>query len=104
MAAFVGLNALNTPQTMPAAAPKGVVVGGGGWDYFSETPVEMPIVGAVVRVGEEEPRITDALGQFELPTHEGEEIHVEAEGYIPLDVYRSGGEPDVPFVIRLHRD
>ena len=107
MAAFVGLNTPPAADAAPAASAA-LVVGGKGWDYFSESAVEMPVVGAVVRIGGDaaNTRTTDALGQFELPTdaNEGYDIHVEAEGYVPLDVYRSAGESGQPLVIRLHRD
>jgi HEAT repeat protein len=107
MEAFVGLNTPPDADATPAAQTA-LVVAGKGWEYFADTSVEMPVVGAVVRVNgdAEHPLRTDALGRFVLPTtaNEGYDIHVEAEGYVPLDVYRSAGERGQPLTIRLHRD
>lgn len=103
MAAFLGWE---MPTASEGRSSGGQVVAGAGWEYFSETALEMPVVGARLTLNGEPNQTlrTDIRGRFELPSFspQGYDIHVEAEGFLPLNVYVA--DLAQPLVIRLHRD
>lgn len=103
MAAFLGWR---VPTASEGTSWGGQVVAGAGWEYFSETALEMPVAGARLILNRDANRTlrTDVRGRFELPSSspQGYDLHVEAEGFLPLDVYVA--DLTQPLIIRLHRD